>query len=258
MSGMFVRRMAVIATALALAGCGTVETASRDRQILNPERLTLRSAVSTQFQNEVDTVVHFAFDKDTLDPRARRIVAAQAAWINAHPNVKFAVTGHTDRVGSSAYNMDLGMRRASRVVAALTALGVDPSRLIARISDGEDRNIINTENRERLNRRTVTEVIAVTASGRVAAGNAAAGAAPGRSTTATSTTVSTGSTGDGTVTDPGTGTDRGGDPGTNTGSGTAGGSHGIGNPGNDRSVGRAGERPNDRSSWGSGVRGKAD
>lgn len=175
MSGMFVRRALVLLTALALAGCGSVDTALRNSQNLNVEKLTLRGVLSAEFQRKVPTVIHFGFDKDTLDARAMRSVAAQAEWILAHPTVRFAVTGHTDRVGGDGYNYDLGMRRASRVVGALVELGVSEDRLIARVSEGETVNVIDTEARERANRRTVTEVIGfVEGPGQVAAAGAAA------------------------------------------------------------------------------------
>jgi len=265
MSGKIVRRALVIATTVALAGCGATETANRNSQILNLERLTLKGAMSTEFQNQVETVVHFGFDRDDLDPQARRIVAEQAKWILAHPQVRFAVTGHTDRVGSNDYNMDLGMRRASRVVAALVSLGVSQDRLIARVSKGEDFNIVATENRERLNRRTVTEVIGVD---RMASlGNAGFGtnefggeSLPGPAATPafeTTVTADTGGSPSGALSgdggDGGAGQDGGGDAGA-----VADSDEGPGNPGNDNAVGGAGENPNSDLGWGSGSHGRAN
>lgn len=47
------------------------------------------------------------------------------------PGADITVLGHTDAVGSDAYNMDLSRRRALRVLTALMARGIDPSRLSA-------------------------------------------------------------------------------------------------------------------------------
>ena len=70
----------------------------------------------------------------------------------------FRVYGHTDAVGSNAYNKSLGMRRARAVVAYLTTQGIGRDRLQAVVSHGETQPLIVTEGRERRNRRTVTEV----------------------------------------------------------------------------------------------------
>ena len=66
--------------------------------------------------------------------------------------------GHTDRVGSNAFNRRLGQRRAEAVVRFLTTQGIDRNRLEAVVSFGETRPVIDTAGRERRNRRTVTEV----------------------------------------------------------------------------------------------------
>jgi outer membrane protein OmpA-like peptidoglycan-associated protein len=103
--------------------------------------------------------VHFDFNEDGLDRRARLKLQQQADFILRRPDTRFAVTGHTDKVGNQAYNRNLGLRRAKRVVAHLVKLGVDPGQLEAMVSLGEDRPVIDTEDRERKNRRVVTTVI---------------------------------------------------------------------------------------------------
>jgi outer membrane protein OmpA-like peptidoglycan-associated protein len=111
-----------------------------------------------RFNREVPDTINFAFDSDRLDAQARAILDRQADWINQFPEVRFRVYGHTDLVGSTAYNKGLGMRRARAVVAYLGSRGVSRSRLEAVVSYGETRPVIDTQNRERRNRRTVTEV----------------------------------------------------------------------------------------------------
>ena len=54
--------------------------------------------------------------------------------------------------------MDLGLRRANRVVAYLVAKGINAERLEALISYGEEFPLINTEDRELANRRAITAV----------------------------------------------------------------------------------------------------
>ena len=63
-----------------------------------------------------------------------------------------------DLVGSESYNEALGMRRAVAVVDYLVSKGISRDRLEAVISEGETMPIVATEDRERRNRRAVTEV----------------------------------------------------------------------------------------------------
>ena len=120
--------------------------------------ITFLANLNQRFSSEVPTQVTFEFDKSTLDADARAILREQANWIRQFPEIQFSVFGHTDLVGSPAYNEALGRRRANAVVNYLVSQGVDRSRLKALVSFGETRPVIDTANRERRNRRTVTEV----------------------------------------------------------------------------------------------------
>jgi len=142
-----------------VAGCETRETALINSSYPPVDMVSMASPLSSKFRSEIVTVVHFEFDNDELDATALRIIEDQAAWILDNPTIRFSVIGHTDRVGNNSYNMDLGMRRADRVVAALVAMGVNEQQLLAEISKGEEENIIDTEDRERANRRVLTEVL---------------------------------------------------------------------------------------------------
>jgi outer membrane protein OmpA-like peptidoglycan-associated protein len=122
----------------------------------NPERYTYDLA--QRFADEVVTVVNFAFNSAALGPDAQRTLREQARFIRQFPELRFRVYGHTDLVGSDAYNKRLGLRRAQAVVAFLVAQGVSRDRLVAVVSFGETQPLIVTQGRERRNRRTVTEV----------------------------------------------------------------------------------------------------
>ncbi|MBE0413518.1 OmpA family protein [Yoonia sp.] len=114
--------------------------------------------LARRFASEVNSTVNFAFDRAELDADARATLMRQADWIRQFPEVRFRVYGHTDLVGSEAYNRALGLRRAQAVVAFLTSQGIDRSRLEAVASFGKTQPIIQTTGPERRNRRTVTEV----------------------------------------------------------------------------------------------------
>lgn len=119
------------------------------------------AALSDNFRAAAPDMINFEFNSTQLDATARANLDQQAAWIRANPYVKFRVYGHTDLVGGNAYNQRLGLRRAQTAVNYLVARGVQRDKLQAVSSFGETRPLVNTQNRERLNRRTVTEVIGV-------------------------------------------------------------------------------------------------
>lgn len=111
-----------------------------------------------RFAREVPSTVTFEFNSDILDGTARQILRKQAGFMRQFPEVRFRVYGHTDLVGSDTYNRNLGQRRANTVVHFLSTLGISRSRLEAVVSFGETQPLIFTQDRERRNRRTVTEV----------------------------------------------------------------------------------------------------
>ena len=114
--------------------------------------------LAQRFAEQVPTTVNFEFDRAVLDETARQALRQQADWIRQFPEVRFRVYGHTDLVGSEAYNKRLGKRRADAVVNYLATQGIDRSRLEAVVSFGKTQPIIVTNDPERRNRRTVTEV----------------------------------------------------------------------------------------------------
>jgi len=114
--------------------------------------------LAQKFAAEVPDTVNFDFGSTRLDAAARVILRRQASWIRQFPEVTFRVFGHTDAVGGEAFNRRLGLHRARTVVAYLARNGVSRSRLEAVISEGETQPLIATRDRERQNRRAVTEV----------------------------------------------------------------------------------------------------
>ena len=99
-------------------------------------------------------LVFFDFNKSDLTPQAVTIVD-QAAQ-NAAPMkvTQLTVTGHTDTVGSDAYNMRLSRRRAESVAAQLEKDGI-PSSEIAIVAKGKRDLLVPTADgvKEPQNRR---------------------------------------------------------------------------------------------------------
>jgi len=160
MIGSSVRIVSILLFAAALTGCGAPSEMSRSATVLQVPQPAALTALSLKFRSETPYVINFGFDLDTLDEEARRNLDVQAEWILARPNVKFRVYGHADKVGDPKYNVDLGMRRAATAVDYLVTKGINVRRLEAVVSYGEDAPVINTEDRERANRRAVTDVFA--------------------------------------------------------------------------------------------------
>jgi outer membrane protein OmpA-like peptidoglycan-associated protein len=74
-------------------------------------------------------VVFFDFDKYNLTEQAESIVREAAAEARRQPGVRVMVTGHTDTVGSRAYNQALSERRAQAVKTAMVRAGLDPNEI---------------------------------------------------------------------------------------------------------------------------------
>jgi outer membrane protein OmpA-like peptidoglycan-associated protein len=99
-------------------------------------------------------LVFFDFNKSDLTGDARAIIKS-AAGAAAHQNTtKLTVTGHTDTVGSDAYNMRLSMRRAVAVQKELVHDGV-PEGEIAIFAKGKRDLLVPTADgvKEPQNRR---------------------------------------------------------------------------------------------------------
>ncbi len=77
--------------------------------------------------------VLFAFDSDELTPQARREIERMAYVLN-HPQAaarRITLEGHTDAIGTEAYNRNLSQRRAEAVAQELVARGIQRDRLAA-------------------------------------------------------------------------------------------------------------------------------
>ena len=138
-----------------LGEANRVNFAAQDAYNLSNERL---KDLGRDFAaNTIDTVT-FAFDKSALDGTARQALDSQVAWLKAHPEVRMTIIGHTDLVGSERYNNGLGLRRARRVLNYLVRGGISRGRLEAIASRGEREPVVQTQERERRNRRAITTV----------------------------------------------------------------------------------------------------
>lgn len=167
------KRLVMIGAVLALSACnasdyfleagstlenaGFGEATARNMALHNGQ-INATIDLSRRFASEVPSTINFAFDSAVLDEAARANLRQQANWIKQFPEIRFRVYGHTDLVGSDAYNQRLGKRRADAAVNYLVSQGISRSRLEAVASFGKTQPLIVTTEPERRNRRTVTEV----------------------------------------------------------------------------------------------------
>ena len=84
----------------------------------------------------------FGFDKAALKAEGKVALDEAAAKIKANPEIKaVVVTGHTDKIGSDAYNQKLSEKRAKQVAEYLVAQGVDSS-IITSVGKGESEPVV--------------------------------------------------------------------------------------------------------------------
>ncbi len=87
------------------------------------------------------STVNFGFDNSSLSTEARRLLAQNAEWMRANPQVTVQIEGHCDDRGSIEYNLALGERRAQSAKNYLVSLGVPDNRLTI-ISYGKERPLV--------------------------------------------------------------------------------------------------------------------
>jgi outer membrane protein len=98
----------------------------------------------------------FDFDSAELRPESIEELERLVKFMGDVPFATALIEGHTDSVGSDAYNLKLSDRRAKSVFDYLTSRGVDPARLSS-IGHGEAKPIADNATAEgrQLNRRVM-------------------------------------------------------------------------------------------------------
>jgi OOP family OmpA-OmpF porin len=92
--------------------------------------------------------ITFRFDKSDVIPDPNPVLDLAIEILRAYPDVKVEIHGHTDSVGSEAYNMKLGLRRAEAVKKYLIDQdGITGENLITK-SFGESKPIASNDTKE--------------------------------------------------------------------------------------------------------------
>jgi len=89
--------------------------------------------------------VYFDYDKSDIRADQQSSVQADVQFLSQHGNINILIEGHCDERGSTDYNIALGDQRASAVKNALTAAGINASR-IKTISYGKEKPFCTESN----------------------------------------------------------------------------------------------------------------
>lgn len=102
----------------------------------------------------------FDFDKSVIKPEGKAMLDQLITKLQGVNLEVVIVVGHTDSVGTDAYNMKLGARRAEAVKAYFVSRGIEKNRVYAE-SKGERQPVADNKTREgrARNRRVEIEVV---------------------------------------------------------------------------------------------------
>ena len=139
-----------------------------DRQEQDLRRQTAGTGVRIERRGDelvltMPTGITFAFDSYDVQPQFRPTLDRVAEVLGEYPQTLIDIYGHTDSVGSEAYNQELSENRARAVSTYLSTRGVQPVR-IATLGYGETQPIADnaTEEGRAANRRVEIRIVPMT------------------------------------------------------------------------------------------------
>jgi len=144
---------------LALAGCPKKAVVAPERPAPPPEPVVEDQA--GKFKWNLGTI-HFDFDRSDIRTGDASMLQGNYGQIKAGARLglepDITIEGYCDPVGTSEYNIALGMRRAEAAKAYLVKLGADAGQL-STISYGEERLVTQNERQYEQNRRCEFKVV---------------------------------------------------------------------------------------------------
>lgn len=130
--------------------------------VAKPAAAPAAGVTQSKITLQADTL--YDFDKATLKPEGKATLDKIARDLGKIKLEVIIAVGNTDSVGTDAYNMALGQRRAQSVKAYLVSKGVDGSRIYTE-SKGKSNPVASNATAEgrAKNRRTDIEVVGTAA-----------------------------------------------------------------------------------------------
>lgn len=111
-----------------------------DEKRAQPELAKLLGALPSK---PVHYLLFFRLDSTELLPDSQLLLQEIVNSVKKRHPVRLSIVGHTDTVGTEAYNHQLGRLRAEAVLALLTSLGADPV-LVETVSKGKSMPLVRT------------------------------------------------------------------------------------------------------------------
>lgn len=128
---------ATLAAGAVLSACGTAERAppgqatpsaapvSRESQKTQPDGRPQEVRPATPFaREEAMRTVYFRFSETMIDGESEEILRQNAQKLKEDPQLVVTLVGHTDNLGSAAYNLAVADKRIEAVSERLRSLGV--------------------------------------------------------------------------------------------------------------------------------------
>jgi outer membrane protein OmpA-like peptidoglycan-associated protein len=103
----------------------------------------------------------YDFDSDVVRPEAKTNLRELVASLEKYPGSDLLIAGHTDQLGSTAYNQVLSERRSNAAASYLISQGVSGSRIATRgLGETEPVSTNETEAGRQANRRVEVAIFA--------------------------------------------------------------------------------------------------
>jgi OOP family OmpA-OmpF porin len=140
--------------AAASAGDAVLVPATGDHdKVVITERPAAAATDSMRTVSRFDDV-HFDRDRYSLRPEEMTALGAALTALKADPSLVVNIQGHTCSLGSEAYNLGLGLRRATAVKDYLVSQGIAADRLhLISLGEGHAKYDNSVEQTRHLNRR---------------------------------------------------------------------------------------------------------
>lgn len=109
------------------------------------QELTAAASCQNNFNDVLDGQhIRFNVDSDIIDTQSNALLEQLVVVAHGCPNARIEIGGHTDSLGSKAYNRKLSTRRAQAVIRYLSAHGISINRLSA-VGYGESSPIADNQ-----------------------------------------------------------------------------------------------------------------
>lgn len=138
----------------------TFDYAAEQGKINQPVQIDIYLQPIEQGKETVLNNIFFDTDKYDIKEKSKPELNKIISFLQENPDIRIAINGHTDNVGTAAYNQSLSTNRAKAVYSYLVEAGIDSSRLAYK-GYGQTKPIAtnDTEEGKQKNRRIAFEIL---------------------------------------------------------------------------------------------------